>query len=302
MAILSIEAMIAESVPNRHTEVDFRDIFNVEEKKKSLQSVNLGGLRKALSLSNSSYRSQFNKPTITENYRRRQVKAPPPIEPTNFDVRYDCVGATNEFNYFFLLRQYALFETFLQCWVFNFLVAHVEADLPLLPAQLKILQTMNAGDYQRAPGVQEIKGAFKKLFGEIAQMPHADSDRKGLPLLEPYGSLTINSVQELAKDMRDSIAHFDQRLEAERLSKHKVTLTELSDFHDLKLKFGDSQDKIASNFQLTRVLFYPLRRCAERLDYELHKISGGTRGSISDPRNMPANSLGLSRPTFPFTL
>ena len=194
-----------------------------------------------------------------------------------------------------VVRYSALYESYVQSWALNMLLAAQERGRHLSAAQAVLAEHFSpvGKQYVVTPTEPKIMKAFPEVATDLKALPHISTDpRSGEPVEVPPKP-ELNALRTIAfwRDFRNHIVHRGSRASPGFCRTH-------SEFFDmLRVPFGAALRKLepGKKFQLPDQLYYAIatthNKAAIFLNGKLVEASGEMRGRIYHP------STGIPEPT-----
>lgn len=182
----------------------------------------------------------------------------------------------------------SLFETFVQCWALNMLLAVLEkGDATWSEKQTRLASDLSPIHTPDAfpPGVPRILGAFPQEQEGLSLLPHIKTDpATGAPVEAPLApGLNALSVALFWRDYRNLVVHRDGVVSQDFVAKHSDVFELLRVPYQGKLR----PLSLPGRLQLPDVVFYAMmathHRAARWLNQRLRDLSAGRRGNIFPP-------------------
>lgn len=233
----------------------------------------------------------------------RRLRAKESEQPTIQDVERDLALTLFSIRESTVVSYSALFESFVQCWALNMLLAALEANAALPAKQVNLAERFSpvGKEYVVTPGVPTILDAFPDVKTSLATLPHISTDPKtGAPVEVPVMP-QLNALRTMLfwRDYRNYIVHRDSVVSLGFCRAHAEFFELLRAPYAAKL----SPLQPGRRLQLPDVIYYAIttvhNRAAVVLNSVLQDTSAGARGHIrarGDTEPEPSRFDGTLRP------
>lgn len=200
-----------------------------------------------------------------------------------------------------IIRFTSLFETYLQSWTLNYLIARLEADIPWTSAERRLAQRFwpipGASDIPSVPQIVSVVLPLREL---LTSMPHVNQDlRSDQAVASPVTSgLNALTVILFWRAFRNLLVHHGGIVSTKFFARHVKLYDEMLELfpYMVPLTVGKRLVVLTSQFAAIATTQY---KAAITLSMELEKLSAGRRGHPFAPGPRPAKIYFEGPPPLP---
>lgn len=182
----------------------------------------------------------------------------------------------------------SVFEMFVQCWALNMLLATLEAGIPLVLDQQKLVKDVSPVHTPKTPmpGVLRILKTFPGVMSDLGRLPHIRTDPATGTLLEEPTTPDLNSYRAILfwREFRNLAVHSAGLVSGGFCDRHGAFFDAMREPFQDKLRALKPMTKL----QLPYVVFYAMvsvhYRAAIFLNERLQEASRRYRGTIYLPK------------------
>lgn len=223
----------------------------------------------------------------TYRWAWRALSNRPEDQPTIAELERDLATSLYAIREYAVVRYSALFESYVQCWALNMLLAQQERGQNLSDDQVKLSIDFSpvGKQYVVTPGVPAILRAFPEARDALEKLPHISTDPKTKEPVEVPSNPKLNSLRTLMfwRDFRNHVIHRGSRISTGFAKAHY-------DFFELlRQPYAEILRplKLGNLLQLPDAVFYAMatthRKASGMLNEQLRALSNARRGVIFLP-------------------
>lgn len=223
----------------------------------------------------------------TYRWAWRALKNKPNEQPTIADLEQDLATSLYSIREHAIVRYSALFESFVQCWALNMLLAIQEQGDEPTNLQLALVRDFSpvGKEYVVTPGVPRILKAFPEIREALSRLPHISTDPKTKEPVEVPATPDLNSLRTVMfwRDFRNHIVHRGSRISTGFARTYFDFFELLRAPYDEKLR----PLKLGSLLQMPDAIYFAMatthRKAVGFMNERLRDVSANRRGVIFLP-------------------
>lgn len=225
----------------------------------------------------------------TYRWAWRALEGAPEGQPAIKDVERDLAVSLYAIREYAVVRHSSLFESFVQSWALNMLLALQEREVALSSDQNLLADQFSPvlKEFVLTPGVPKILAAFPEIRATLEALPHISSDPRTKEPVEVPSSPKLNALTTIKfwRNFRNDIIHCGGRVSTGFARSH-------AEFFDLfRAPYGSKLRALEHGhlLQLPNEVYYAIaathRKVAVRLNLFLQELSQGRRGNVYKPED-----------------